>query len=73
MTYWKTIMNDELPTLKMVLEFVKDLKEGEKWNDPEFGPMESDPFGSQSMYFSDNDIPSGCPPPENVSWMHIQD
>jgi len=45
-TKWKTILNDELPTLKLVLDFVKELKPGEKWSDPEFGPNESDPFGA---------------------------
>ncbi|EAS01497.1 calpain family cysteine protease (macronuclear) [Tetrahymena thermophila SB210] len=70
-TYWQTILNDELPTLKKALEIVKNLKPGEMWNDPEFGPTESDPYGSKSMYFSDNDIPTGCPPPENVEWLRI--
>lgn len=59
-------MNDELPTLRTVLEIVKELKDGESWSDPEFGPCEKDPFGSKAMYFSDNDVPTGCPPPENV-------
>lgn len=72
-TKWKTILNDELPTLKLVLDYVKELKPGEFWSDPEFGPTESDPYGASSMYFSDNDIPSGCPPPENVTWMRIQE
>jgi hypothetical protein len=58
--------------LKKALEIVKGLKDGETWNDPEFGPTEKDPFGAKSMYFSDNDVPSGCPPPENVVWMRIQ-
>lgn len=70
-TRWETIMNDELPCLKKVLEIVKDLKEGELWSDPEFGPNEKDPLGSKSMYYNDNDVPSGCPPAENVTWMRL--
>jgi len=28
----------------------------EKWSDPEFGSTPTDPLGSKSMYFCDNDI-----------------
>lgn len=53
---------------------MKQLEEsGSMWKDPDFGPNDKDPFGSKSMYFSDNDVPSGCPPPENVTWMRIQE
>lgn len=34
---------------------------------------ETDPFGSKSMYFCDNDIAPGCPTPEEVKWLRPEE
>ncbi|KAL4472263.1 hypothetical protein ABPG72_011624 [Tetrahymena utriculariae] len=75
-TKWETILNDEISCLKKCIEIVSEMKDkGEQvWTDSEFGPNEQqDPYGSKSMYFSSNEIPPGCPEPENVRWLRLNE
>lgn len=39
---WKTIFTSEIACLISAIEFAMELQQGEKWEDPEFGPNEDD-------------------------------
>lgn len=73
--HWKTILNNQLAALKMCTEIVAEMKKMglKKWSDYEFGPRDGDPFGATALYFYDNDIPPGCPDPEEVKWLRPEE
>lgn len=57
------------------MDIVKSLKASgkNKWCDEEFGPRESDTYGSTALYFYDNDIPAGSPDPQEVMWLRPEE
>ena len=39
----------------------KQIKKGEKWVDPDFGPSEADPNGNYAVIYYDTIVPKGWP------------
>lgn len=70
---WKTILNSESACIRMCLEILLSLRGSEKWTDYEFGPCKEDPSGGRSLYSYDNEIPPGCPEPEDVVWLRPEE
>jgi len=72
---WQTIFNTDIACLRYCYEVIAELDKtpGSKWKDHEFGATPTDEFGSKSIYFADNDIPSGCPDPKEVRWLRPEE
>ena len=64
----KTILTNPIAALKTCQSLIDNLKKRIKYIDNEFGPLSKEDTASDSLYFSSDDIPSGCPNPQHVKW-----
>ena len=71
----ETIFKDEKSALLKCYEIVKKLNRDKqsKWSDPEFGPIDGDIYGAQSLYYAENEKSEGAPKPEDLKWLRPEE
>ena len=64
----KTILNSEDAAIKICEELSNQIKNGEKWIDPDFGDQKNNSKKNKESLFGDGPPPSGSPSDRNIQW-----
>ena len=68
-----TILNSEDAAIKKCEELSNQIKNGEKWIDPDFGEQKKDSTKNRESLFGDGRIPAGSPSDKNIKWYPLSE
>ena len=69
----QTILNCEDAAIKKCEEISNQIKNGEKWIDPDFGEQENNNRKNKESLYGDQPIPAGSPKDTNIKWYPLSD
>ena len=68
-----TILNSEDAAIKKCEEISNQIRDGEKWSDPDFGEQDNNISKNRESLYGDGNIPSGSPKAENIKWYPLSE
>ena len=68
-----TILNSEDAAIKRCEEISNQIKNGDKWIDPDFGEQENNARKNKESLYGDGGVPAGSPKDSNIKWYPLSE
>ena len=68
-----TILNSEDAAIKKCEELSIQIKDGDKWIDPDFGEQEKNSKKNKESLYGDSPVPAGSPKDTNIKWYPLSE